>query len=126
MSQAEDFIYGFEGEPLEIMRWFHELLTGEFNLTAKIRYKIPFYYGKTWICYLNPGKDGSVEFAFVRGNELSNEQGLLQHNGRKQVAGITLQFFSDIPVKSIKEVIHEAVFLDEEVPYQLKRDSKHG
>lgn len=103
------------------MRWFHELLTIEFNLTDKIRHKIPFYFGRTWICYLNPLKDGAVEFAFVRGNELSNEQGLLDHKGRKLVAGITFSDVDEIPQQAIKEIIHEAVFLDEEIPYKVKR-----
>jgi hypothetical protein len=46
----------------------------ELNLEDKIRFGIPFYFGRSWICYLNPIKNHKVELAFVRGNELSNIQ----------------------------------------------------
>ncbi len=85
MTAVEAFIYKYDDDQREIMLFFHRLLTLELNLTEKIRFKIPFYYGKSWICYLNPiGKD-QVELAFVRGNELSNQQGILDNKGRKQV-----------------------------------------
>lgn len=120
MTDVEDFIYQFEGHQRDIMLYFHKLLTLELNLTDKIRFKLPFYYGKSWICYLNPIKDTQIEFAFLRGNELSNEQGLLTNKGRKQVYGITFQKMSEIPVSLINEVIHEAILLDETIPYKSK------
>jgi hypothetical protein len=120
MGEIEEYIYDFEGPQREIMWYFHNLLTGEFNLRPKMQYKLPFYYGKSWICYLFPTKKGAIELAFTRGNELSNEQGLLKRKGRKQVASIDFKVLSDIPEQSIKEVIHEAILLDETVPYAPK------
>lgn len=101
MRGAEDFFHSFAGEQRQVMQYLHELLTVELCLEAKIRYKISFYYGRTWICYLNPRKNGGTELAFIRGNELSNHQGML-------------------------EVIHEAILLDETTAYRPKRNSKEG
>ena len=124
MSEAEHFIYQYEDNQRKIMLYFHDRLTREFDLIDKIRFKIPFYYGKSWICYLNPIENHSVELAFTRGNELSNSQGLLDNKGRKQVYGIEFEALSDIPIQAIDEIIHEALLLDETKPYASKRSSK--
>ena len=70
MNPALNFIYNHEGPQRAIMLYLHELLVNEMGLEAKLRYKIPFYYRKSWICYLNPVKPDSIELAFTRGNEL--------------------------------------------------------
>lgn len=124
MTKVEDFIYQFEGSQSEVMLYFHNLLTNDLNLTEKMRFKIPFYYGRSWICYLNPLKNGKIELAFVRGNELSNEQGILDNKGRKQVYSIEFEKMSDIPYQEINEIIHEAILLDENKKYGSKRKSK--
>ena len=116
MTPVEDFIYGFEGEQREILLYFHQFLT-DLNLRSKISYKIPFYYGKSWICYLNPRKDGKVELGFPRGAELSNDQGLLEARDRKMVMGVVFEDVNRIPMETVTEVIHEAIILDENVPY---------
>lgn len=124
MSEIEDFIYQFEGNQRMVMLYFHNLLTSELNLTAKIRYKIPFYYGKSWICYLNPLKGNKIEMAFIRGNELSNSQGLLSSKGRKQVYGVIIENLKEMPKKAINEIIHEAILLDETRAYESKNKRK--
>ncbi len=121
MSKEYDFIYQFEGEQRNVLLYFHRLFTQDFNLEAKIRFKIPFYYGISWICYLNPTKNGKIELAFVRGNELSNDHGLLLSKGRKQVYGIEFGHTAEIPISDMHEVIQEAILLDETVPYKSKR-----
>ncbi len=121
MTEVEDYIYNFDDSQRDIMLYIHKLLSVELNLTDKLRFKIPFYYRKSWICYLNPSKNNSIEFAFVRGNELSNSQGLLDSKGRKQVLSVELTELSKIPIKELTEIIHEAILLDEAVPYASKR-----
>lgn len=124
MTAVEDFIYRFEGSQREVMLFFHNLLKTELNLTDKIRFKIPFYYGRSWICYLNPTKDNKIEFAFVRGNELSNHQKILSNKGRKQVFSIEFETMVDVPLKQMNEIIQEAILLDETTPYESKRKFK--
>lgn len=115
------FIEESAGVQKEIMLRLHQFITEFPEVTSKIRYKIPFYYRKSWICYLNPIKVDKVELAFPRGNELSNEQGLLQANGRKQVRGAIFETVDEIPWQSIHEIFQEAFLLDEEVKYASKR-----
>lgn len=123
MSKVTSFIDEQEDDQREVMFFLHRYLTEELELTDKMRYDIPFYYGRSWICYLNPTKNGAVEFAFIRGNELSNEQGLLDSRGRKQVYGVEFEKMEDIPFELLEEVIQEAILLDETVAYQSKRKS---
>lgn len=119
MSKVEEFILDKEGEQQAILQFLHDLMMSTPEVTSKIRYRVPFYYRKSWFCYLNPTKKPvGVEMVFIRGVELSNEQGLLAAKGRKQVAGITFTSVEDIPVESVLEIIQEALYLDETVPYQ--------
>lgn len=113
MNPVEDFIYQLEGEQRALLLYLHHILTTELNLEAKIRYKIPFYYGKRWICYLNPTKDNKIDLSFIYGNQLSNEQGLLESRGRKQVCSITLDAVKNIPIETLYEILQEAILLDE-------------
>lgn len=121
MKEVEDFLYQQAEEQRAIMLYLHQLLMQLPGVHTKIRYQIPFYYRKSWICYLNPRQDGSVELAFTRANELSNVQGLLNFRERKQVAGMIWQDQASYPEEQVMEVIQEALLLDESVPYASKR-----
>ena len=121
MNDIEAYLSDLASPQQEMMDYLHQLITSYPEVTAKIRYKIPFYYRRSWICYLNPTKDGGVELAFTRGNELSNEQGLLDARGRKQVSGVVFYQLRDIPEAVLHEVLQEAFLLDEEVPYSVRR-----
>lgn len=124
MPSIEDYIYRHEGKQRDILQQLHERLTEELNLEAKLRYKIPFYYNRSWICYLNAQQDGSVELAFTRGNELSNDQGLLDSKGRKQVMSLHIEELKQIHDPMLLEVWQEAILLDETIPYASKRQKK--
>lgn len=120
MNTVEDFIFGREGKHREIMSHLHFLLTETYNLEPKLKFGIPFYYRKHWVCYLNPLKGGLVELVFLRGNELSNEQGMLNGKNRKMVKGIEIAAMQDVPENLLHEIINEAILLDAAVPYSLK------
>ena len=124
MSPAENLMYEFEGAQREIMLFFHQMLTQEFSLTDKITFQNPCYYHNSWICYLKPLQNATVELAFLRGNELSNHQGLLQSNGRKQLRSVAFSSLKDIPLETVKEILHEAILVDEAKPYASKRKKK--
>lgn len=123
MDACLNYIYEREGNQQEIMLYLHELITSYPEVTSKIRYTIPFYYRNSWICYLNSLKGDRVELVFLRGNALSNEQGLLDARDRKQVAGVIFSKVSDIPTDVLYEIFQEALLLDEEVKYAPKRKS---
>lgn len=96
-----------------IAQALHDILLSVPGMTDKVRYKVPFYYRRTWICYLSPQKNGAIELCFVRANELSDAGGLLDFKERTQVAGLTIAQVADIPEDGLWELIQEAVLLDE-------------
>lgn len=122
MQTVEDYIYRFEGDQQEVLLYFHNVLTSFPAVTTKIRYKIPFYYQSTWVCYLNPVKPDKIAICFLRGYEMSNEQNLLESKGRKQVLSAEFASVDEIPKKLMNEIINEALFLDESVPYKPKKN----
>ncbi len=125
MNEVDLFILEKEGDQQAVLQFLNDLMMSNPEIIQKIRYKVPFYYRKSWICYLNPNKKtGAVEMVFLRGNELSNEQGLLEAKGRKQVRGVTFSTITDIPIDTLIEVIQEAIWLDDTVPYASKRTTK--
>jgi hypothetical protein len=124
MNEVEGYIYQQGDLEREVMLYLHQLLVDENQLTPKIKYRVPFYYRKSWICYLNPLKKGGVELNFTRGNELENTQHLLNFRGRTQVGGIVLNELNDLPHDLILTVLNEALALDESKPYASKRKSK--
>lgn len=124
MARVEDYLFEYEGEQRRLLDFFHAFLSEDLDLLPKIRYNIPFYYGKSWICYLNTAKDGSVELAFTRGNELSNAQGILEAKGRKQVMSMSFKSLKEIPHETLHEVLQEALLLDQSTPYAAKRGAK--
>lgn len=125
MNPVEAFILEQEGNQQLVLQFLHELIQSHPEITNKIRYKVPFYYRKSWICYLNPTKKPiGIELVFLRGNELSNEQGVLDARGRKQVAGIIFETIEDIQIEPLLEIIQEALLLDSTVPYASKRKKR--
>ena len=121
MDPVLSFIYNLEGAQKLIAEHLHNLITSYPEVVYKIRYRIPFYYRKSWICYVNPIKNGGIELAFVRANELSNENGLLNFKDRKQVAGVIFNSVKEIKEEPLLEVLEEAFLLDETVKYAAKR-----
>lgn len=113
MNNCLDYIYEREGNQQEIMRYLHVLITSYPEVEGKIRYKIPVYYRKSWICYLNPIKGDRVELVFTRAREISNEQGLLDFKDRKLVAGLIFTTIADIPAEELHEILQEALLVDE-------------
>ena len=123
-KRAEEIINAQPGSPGKNMRYLHDLLIEELGLEAKVSFGNPAYYRKSWICYFKPIKDTAFELAFFRGNELSNEQGILESKGRKQLRSITIKELDEDLIASLKVIFFEAIDLDEHKPYESKRKKK--
>jgi len=121
MSNLIDHIESLDNQQKDITLFLHDWLTVEYNLEPKYRFKIPFYYQNTWICYLNPIKNDGIEFNFVRARELLGIDELLDFRGRKMVAGICLYDVKRIPLSGLGLIIEEAILLDESTPYTFKK-----
>ena len=120
-----DYILDQPEPAASIIGYFHDFFKSTYpQIELTMKYEIPFFVGNHWICYLNPIKKGGVELCFTRGNELSNEQGLLSSRGRKQVFGVVYHQLRDIDEEVLLEVLTEALVLDEEVKYASKRKKK--
>ena len=113
MNTVEQFILGLDGQQKAIVSYLHHHITEFHGLEANISYGIPMYYRKTWVCYLNPIKKNGIELAFTKGHLLSNEQGILNRKKRKMVSGIDLYDVSELPEEAIREIIQEAIILDD-------------
>ncbi|SNT19248.1 protein of unknown function (DU1801) [Ekhidna lutea] len=112
MSTIQHFILGLDGQQKAIVSYLHHMML-EYDLIGKIRFKIPMYFQKSWVCYLNPIKNDGIELAFLNGYQLSNEQGILQAKNRKMVAGIDIFHVNEIPETAVREIINEALILDQ-------------
>lgn len=104
MNPVIEYIEGCTERQQEIMFTLHDIFVEEFGLSPKIRFKIPFYYGGTWTCYVNPLKNGNVELCYVYANRYEDPTGLLDFKGRKMVAGIELESLDGIPLEGIYEI----------------------
>ena len=124
MADVQSFIERHEGQQRLILEYFRNVFVEELGLIEKIRFKIPFFFNRSWICYLNPVKNNGIDLSFLRGNELSNVQGLLEARGRVQVRSVTFYNLEDISRSLIDEIIQEAILLDETTPYASKNKGK--
>ena len=122
MNPAELFIFEKAGNQKEILEFLHHyILKYDSEIYCKLRYGVPFYNKRSWVCYLNPvGKD-KIEIAFTRANELKENIHFLEFGKRKQVAGITIHNMEDIPLNVLKKVLEEALLLDKIVNYSVKK-----
>ena len=116
MEDVIEYIMLQEGRQRELLQFLHDMLMDQPGMHCKISYKVPFYSLKQRICYLNARKDGSVEIAFPRGHQLSNEQEILSSSGRKFILGLRVSSIPEIPHEALHEVIQEAILLDD-IPY---------
>ncbi len=112
MNTVDNFILEKEGNQQLILIMLKDFLDGYPELVSKIRFNIPFYYGKRWVCYLNPIKKDGIEFVFMFGKKLEDESGLLDATGRKQVAGLTLYEPNEIPFEVIADLMDQAITID--------------
>lgn len=104
------FIDTLSDNQKSIVLFLHDIFLKYPQIESKIRFKIPFYFHTSWICYLNPLKGDKIELCFLDGKMLSNEQGLLDAKGRKRVAGITINDLGSMPLDAIHDIFTEAIY----------------
>lgn len=104
----------------KLFEFYNELFLSYDNIKYKTRYKIPFYYGKTWICYLSPKEKDEIELCFLRPIDMRFSIDKLDFKNRKQIAGITITEINKSQVSLIKEIFEEAIFVDETIKYTPK------
>ena len=117
-ASVEDYIVSLENEnQKKLILFFHSRFKQYPTVTPKIRFKIPFYYQKTWVCYINPVKPNGIEICFIRGFELSNEQGILDAKKRNMIKGVTFFDIEKNTVRAVEEIFIEALELERTVKF---------
>lgn len=116
-EKVEGFILDFEGKEGDIMQAIYDHLATYPGVMVKLKYGIPFFYRKSWICYINPSKGRGVEWNFLRANEMSGIASFLDFRGRKQVAGKWITEVEMVFCEQMQGVWTMALELDDRIPY---------
>ena len=126
MQDIEDFIQNLpRDEKVTLQRLRSLIFQAEPRITEKMSYGVPYFSRHRRIFFLWPASaipcaylkntaPPQVTLGFCYGNLLSDEQGLLIREGRKQV--FTIPFFprTQIDERLLSEVLMEAVLVDEQ------------
>jgi uncharacterized protein YdhG (YjbR/CyaY superfamily) len=126
MEDVEDFIAELPAdEKLIVKRLRSIILETEPRLQEKFSYGVPYFFHNRRVCFiwpishLPPGytvpaeEKTKVTFGLCYGNLLSNDQGLLLKEGRKQVYVIKYTSVKEIDEQAVREIIQEAALIDE-------------
>lgn len=97
----------------------------------KNSYGVPFYRNNKMICFIWPAsinwgpKDRwtkkGVSLGFCQGNLMSNDEGLLLAEGRKQVYCIYFHSVMEINEEQLRPLFFEAALLDDEFKKKKKK-----
>lgn len=103
--------------------------------TEKLSYGVPFYSRNRMICFIwppsiywgpkkqwNDKKEKGVTLGFCQGNKMSNEDGSLLAEGRKQVYCLYFTSLSEIDERQIQSLLFEAEMVDE--TFRKKKNSR--
>jgi hypothetical protein len=94
--------------------------------TEKVSYDVPFYNHHRMICFIWPPcvywgprkrwhdkKEKGVTLGFCQGNLMSNEDGALLAEGRKQVYCMYFKSLNEINEEQVRALLYEAELVDE-------------
>jgi uncharacterized protein YdhG (YjbR/CyaY superfamily) len=133
MNSVTDLITDLpDDERVIVTRLRALILECESRLQEKLSYGVPYFSHNRRICFLWPASlipagykpaepvRTKVTLGLCYGNLLSNDQSLLQKGDRKQVYTIDFTFPAEINDQAIREIILEAVMVDD----QFKKSNK--
>jgi hypothetical protein len=124
MSIYNDFLNKLDRpELIDVSNVLRDEITAFTHIELKKKYNLPFFYGKTWICYFNLIKKKEIELCFVRGRELPSKE-LLNFKERVMIGGLSFKTIEEIDFGILKLLLEEAVTLDQEKPYTFVKKKK--
>ena len=112
MNEVEDYLLRLKGDERDTMIFLHEFFLERYQLTPKIKYGIPFYFGKKWVCYLNPIKSGGVDLTFLRGFKMHGFDHVLEQRGRKMVKSLPITNLNSLEVNLLEDLMAHALQID--------------
>ncbi len=99
----------------EITYFLHDQFMSYPGVQCKIRFKIPFYYYRSWLCYLNPFKGDKIELCYIHGRIVTDSSGILDAKGRKKISGVMITDIKSIPLEAVHEIFSESIIIDKEL-----------
>ena len=134
MQEVEDLITTLPSdEQIIVKRLRSVILDTDPRLQEKLSYGVPYFFHHRRICFIWPTslvpcgynqKEPVIEkvtLGLCYGNLLSNDQGLLIAEKRKQVYVIRFSSVAEIQEQAIREIIQEAILVDEEFGKNKKK-----
>ncbi|TVR88694.1 MAG: hypothetical protein EA411_04245 [Saprospirales bacterium] len=118
MEEIEDYLSNLPPQQSDLAYAVVNCLVESGELNPRLRYGIPFFYRKSWVCYINPQKSGELELAFLRAVEFRHLPDALDFKGRKMVAGILLSKPADLKIPELEIALQEALWIDDNRPYK--------
>jgi len=126
-STVEEFLLTLPREEQVIVKRLRALVKECLpKATEKLNYGAPYYTHHKMICFIWPPsaywgpkktsdklKDKGVSLGFCYGNLMSNDQGVLLAEGRKQVYVVYYKSLKEIDEQLIKSLLFEASLLDD-------------
>lgn len=133
MQDVEEFIENLPRDERVILKRLRALIIqAEPRITERLNYGVPYFSRHKRLFFLWPASavpcgekynppPPKVTLGFCYGNLLSNEQGLLMSEGRKQVYTINISSLADVNERSLSEIFLEAVLVDEQLHNKKKK-----
>lgn len=133
---VDEFIAGLDSSERTIVSRLRKLiLDTDPRLQEKLSYGVPYFYHHRRVCFIWPASHfpcsedkrkeypEKVQLGFCYGNLLSNEQGVLLAEGRKQVYLLKFTSPSEINDQIIREIVMEAVMIDDNFRLQKNKST---
>lgn len=120
MKDTEEFIESLPAKEQVLVKLLREIILDvDLRITEKLSYGVPYYSRKRRICFIWPQpapydpKDALASLGFCYGHVLSNDQGILKHEGRTQVNIVGYSSIDEINKREITEILIEALMVDD-------------
>lgn len=107
----QDFLEKIDPLQAEVVDYLNTLFLEMEGVSRKIRYRVPFYDFKSWICYLNPVGKAQIELCFLDGIKMCESYPLLDMKNRKAIAGYTIEVNQDLEKDLIVDMVKHAIRL---------------
>lgn len=118
-QDLDDLFAFLPDDELEIVQALRQLVYECIpEVKEKLSYNVPFFRLKKNLCFIWPGSvpwgktfEG-VQFGFIRGHQMLNEDGYLAAGKRKYVRIRTFNSIKEIDFDKLRGLLYEASFID--------------
>lgn len=117
---VEDLLAFLPEDERRIVQYLRRLIMENLEgVQEKLSYNVPFYALRKNFCFIWPssvpwgGLKEGVALGFPKGNQLSDDEGLLEKGSRKHVRSITFMKVNEINERIILPILFEAAILDD-------------